>query len=70
MDKNSMKLRDKLSVYYRGGVFQFITVAKYHVDEYRRIRCPCKRCIHSTLDSLESIERHLLTNGICPSYTF
>ncbi|TYK13640.1 (R)-mandelonitrile lyase 1-like [Cucumis melo var. makuwa] len=43
MDKGWMKLRDKFSVEYREGMSQFLEVAKYHIDDYRQTRCPCKR---------------------------
>ena len=69
MDKSWMKLKNKLSVEYIERVFQFLAIAKYHSDEYKRIRCPCKRCMNSNCDSLEGVERHLLTNEICFSYT-
>ena len=45
MDKGWMKLRNKLLVEYREGVFQFLEVAKYHFDEYERITCPYARDI-------------------------
>ena len=32
MDKGWMKLRNKLSIEYREGVFLFLEVAKYHID--------------------------------------
>ena len=69
MDKSLMNIRNKLSIEYREGVFKFLDVAKYHVDEYGWIRCPYKRCMNSNWDSLVGVERHLLTIGICPSYT-
>ncbi|TYK06194.1 uncharacterized protein E5676_scaffold287G00510 [Cucumis melo var. makuwa] len=42
---------------------------KYHVDEDGQIRCPCKRCMNLNWDLLVGVERHLLTIGMCPSYT-
>ncbi|TYK10627.1 uncharacterized protein E5676_scaffold315G001070 [Cucumis melo var. makuwa] len=38
MDKSWMNLRNKLSIEYREGVFKFLNVVKYHIDEYGRIR--------------------------------
>ena len=64
-----MKLRNKLSLEYRHGVTQFLEFAKFHVDAYGRLRCPCKRCLNLNWSSLEGVERHLLTIGISPYYT-
>ncbi|KAA0052853.1 uncharacterized protein E6C27_scaffold33G00030 [Cucumis melo var. makuwa] len=69
MDKSLMNIKNKLSIEYRERVFKFLDVAKYHVDEYGWIRCPYNRCMNSNWDSLEGVERHLLTSGMCPSYT-
>uniref|UniRef100_A0A9I9E8U7 Transposase-associated domain-containing protein n=1 Tax=Cucumis melo TaxID=3656 RepID=A0A9I9E8U7_CUCME len=69
MDKGWMKLRNKFSLEYREGVTQFLEVAKFLVDAYRRIRCPCKRCMNSNWNSLEGVERRLLTIGTSPYYT-
>uniref|UniRef100_A0A9I9EFK1 Transposase-associated domain-containing protein n=1 Tax=Cucumis melo TaxID=3656 RepID=A0A9I9EFK1_CUCME len=66
MEKSWMKLKNKFSVEYREGVTQFLEVAKFHVNDYRRIRCPCKRCTNSNWDLLEGVERHLLTIRISP----
>ncbi|KAA0050852.1 uncharacterized protein E6C27_scaffold404G001210 [Cucumis melo var. makuwa] len=51
------------------GVTQFLEFAKFHVDAYGRLRCPCKRCLNLNWSSLEGVERHLLTIGISPYYT-
>uniref|UniRef100_A0A9I9EIC2 Transposase-associated domain-containing protein n=1 Tax=Cucumis melo TaxID=3656 RepID=A0A9I9EIC2_CUCME len=64
-----MKLRNKFSLEYREGVTQFLEFAKFHVDAYRRIRCPYKRCMNLSWNSLEGVERHQLTIGISPYYT-
>ncbi|KAA0055996.1 CACTA en-spm transposon protein [Cucumis melo var. makuwa] len=69
MDKGWMKLRNKFSLEHRHGVTQFLEFAKFHVDVYGRLRCPCKRCLNLNWSSLEGVERHLLTNGISPYYT-
>ncbi|KAA0032412.1 CACTA en-spm transposon protein [Cucumis melo var. makuwa] len=69
MDKGWMKLRNKLSLEYRHGVTQFLEFAKFYVDAYGRLRCPCKRCLNLNWSSLEGVERHLLTIGISPYYT-
>ncbi|TYK19802.1 putative Transposase family tnp2 [Cucumis melo var. makuwa] len=69
MDKSLMNVRNKLSIEYKEELFKFLDFAKYHVDEYGRIRCPCERCMNSNWDSLEGVERHLLTIEMCPSYT-
>uniref|UniRef100_A0A9I9EH42 Transposase-associated domain-containing protein n=1 Tax=Cucumis melo TaxID=3656 RepID=A0A9I9EH42_CUCME len=69
MDNDWMKLSNKFFLKYRVGVTQFLEVAKFHVDAYRRIRCPCKRCMNSNWNSLKGVELHLLTIGIFPYYT-
>ncbi|KAA0040340.1 hypothetical protein E6C27_scaffold460G00450 [Cucumis melo var. makuwa] len=69
MDKDWMKLRNKFSLEYRHGVTQFLEFAKFYVDAYGRLRCPCKRCLNLNWSSLEGVERHLLTIGISPYYT-
>ncbi|KAL4026636.1 hypothetical protein IC575_015072 [Cucumis melo] len=69
MDKGWMKLRNKLSLEYRHEVTQFLEFAKFYVDAYGRLRCPCKRCLNLNWSSLEGMERHLLTIGISPYYT-
>ena len=38
-----MKLMDRFSVEYREEVFQFLEVAKYQINNYEQINCPCKR---------------------------
>ncbi|KAL0559314.1 hypothetical protein IC582_003922 [Cucumis melo] len=68
MNKDWIKLQNKLSVEYREGVSQFLEVAKLHVNDSGRTRCPCKKCMNSMWESLEGVERHLLTVGISPSY--
>ncbi|KAA0034937.1 CACTA en-spm transposon protein [Cucumis melo var. makuwa] len=30
------------------GVTQFLEFAKFHIDAYGRLRCPCKRCVMSS----------------------
>ncbi|TYK18968.1 uncharacterized protein E5676_scaffold418G00580 [Cucumis melo var. makuwa] len=55
--------------HFRHGVTQFLEFAKFHVDAYGRLRCPCKRCLNLNWSSLEGVERHLLTIGISPYYT-
>ena len=67
MIKDWMKLRNKLSVEYREGVSQFLEVAKFHVYDLGRTRCPYKNYMTSMWESLEGVERHLLTVGISPS---
>ncbi|TYK02468.1 CACTA transposable element [Cucumis melo var. makuwa] len=42
MDKSWMNIRNKLSIEYREGVFKFLDIVKYHVDEYGLIRYPAK----------------------------
>ena len=37
MDKSWMKLKNKFSVKYK-GVFQFLEVAKYRINEYERTK--------------------------------
>ena len=69
MDKGWMKLRNKFSIQYREGGTQFLEVAKFQVNDYRHIKCPCKRCINSNWNSLEGVEQYLLTIKIFPSYT-
>ncbi|KAA0052152.1 CACTA en-spm transposon protein [Cucumis melo var. makuwa] len=56
MDNGWMKLRNKLSLEYRHGVTQFLEFAKFHVDAYERLRCPCKRCLNLNWNSLEGVE--------------
>ena len=50
-----MKFRNKFLVEYKKGVFQFLEVAKYHVNNYVKIRL-CNRCMNSNGDSLEGVE--------------
>ena len=69
MDKSWMKLRNKFSIEFKEGVSQFLEVAKNHIDQYKRIRYPCKRCMNSNWDSLEGAERYLLVIEVSPSYT-
>uniref|UniRef100_A0A9I9ECK2 Transposase-associated domain-containing protein n=1 Tax=Cucumis melo TaxID=3656 RepID=A0A9I9ECK2_CUCME len=69
MDRGWMKLRNKFSLKYRQGVTQFLEFVKFHVDAYRRLRCPCNRCLNLNWSSLEGVEQHLLTIGISPYYT-
>ena len=64
-----MKFKNKFSVDYKEVVSQFLEVTKVYVDDYKQISRPCKRCMNSLLESLEGVERYLLTIGISPSFT-
>uniref|UniRef100_A0A9I9ELF6 Transposase-associated domain-containing protein n=1 Tax=Cucumis melo TaxID=3656 RepID=A0A9I9ELF6_CUCME len=51
MNKGLMKLRNKFFLEYR--LTQFLEFAKFHVNAYGRLRCPCKRCLNLNSSSLE-----------------
>ena len=68
MNKSWIKLRNKFSIEYREGVSQCLKVSKFHIDDYGRTRCLSKRCMNSNWNSLEDVERHLLTIKISHFY--
>ena len=61
-----MKLRNKFLVEYREGASQFLEVAKFHVDDYSRIGCPCKRCMNSNWDSFRGCGATSINNWNIP----
>ena len=68
MDKEWIKLRDKLSIEYVEGVSRFLERAKLYVNGSGKTRCPCKKCMKAMWKPIDGVERHLFINGISPSY--
>ena len=68
MDKSWMNLRDRLSDKYATSVKTFLQVAKNHVDQNGKTRCPCKHCQNAFWKSIYDIETHLYRYGIATTY--
>ena len=68
MDKSWMNLCDRLSDEYATGVKTFLQVAKNHVDQNGKTRCPCKHCQNAFWKSIYDIETHLYKYGIATTY--
>ena len=56
MNKDWIKLINKLSIEYREGVSHILEVTKFDIDDYGRTKYPCKKCINSIWESLEGVE--------------
>ncbi|XP_062085595.1 uncharacterized protein LOC133791693 [Humulus lupulus] len=69
MDKNWIWSNDKLSMEYTNGVSNFITLARGHLNDENKTRCPCTQCVNFYYYELETVERHLWVNGFSKSYT-
>ena len=69
MDKNWIRSNDKLSIEYTNGVSSFITLARGHLNDENKTRCPCTQCVNFYYYELETVERHLWVNGFSKSYT-
>ena len=54
MHKEWIKPKYELLLEYK-GVFQFLEVTKFHVNDFERTRCPCKSCMNSMWESLEGV---------------
>ena len=63
-----MNLCDRLSDEYATGVKTFLQVAKNHVDQNGKTRCPCKHCQNAFWKSIYDIETHLYKYGIATTY--
>ncbi|KAL4021061.1 hypothetical protein IC575_019850 [Cucumis melo] len=68
MNRDWIKLKHRFSSDYIHGVAQFMEVAKCHVNDVGKTRCPCKYCQNSMTQTLDGVERHLFTYGISSVY--
>ena len=68
MDKNWIKLPNRLSRYYIEGVKSFIQVAKEHLRWDNKTRCPRRDCQSTRFNDLLTIESHLIRFGFSKSY--
>ena len=68
MDRNWMSSLDRLSVEYRNGVYEFVEVAKQHIDAEGRVRCPCVKSLNRKRKRLDEVHNHLYMPGISPTY--
>ena len=68
MDRNWMSSLDRLSVEYRNVVYEFIEVAKQHIDAEGRVQCPCANCLNRKRKRLDEVHNHLYMPGISPTY--
>ena len=68
MNRDWIKLKNRFSSDYIHGVAQFMEVAKCHVNDVGKTRCPCKYCQNSMPQTLTGVERHLFTYGISSVY--
>ena len=55
MDKRWIKLKDKLSIQYRGFT-KFLDTVEFHLNNLEKTRCPSKNCMNSMWESLERVE--------------
>ncbi|XP_060673886.1 uncharacterized protein LOC132804022 [Ziziphus jujuba] len=68
MEKKWIWCHDKLSDEYTNGVKSFIELAKHHLDEDNRTRCPCRYCRNVYFQDISVVERHLWVKGFSPDY--
>ncbi|XP_060674878.1 uncharacterized protein LOC132804486 [Ziziphus jujuba] len=68
MEKKWIWCHDKLSDEYTNGVKSFIELAKHHLDEDNRTRCPCRYCRNVYFQDISVVGRHLWVKGFSPDY--
>ncbi|XP_060673894.1 uncharacterized protein LOC132804030 [Ziziphus jujuba] len=68
MEKKWIWCHDKLSGEYTNGVKSFIELAKHHLDEDNRTRCPCRYCRNVYFQDISVVKRHLWVKGFSPDY--
>jgi hypothetical protein len=69
MDKTWMKETHRFGEKYSKGVEQFIRMARGHVDELNRIKCPCRKCENHYYKPIDMVKDDLFLNGIDMNYT-
>ena len=68
MDKRWIWCNDKLSTEYTNGVKSFIELAKHHLDNDNKTRCPCQNCRNVYVQHITVVERHLMVKGFSRDY--
>ena len=68
MDKRWIWCNDKLSTEYTNGVKSFIELAKHHLDNDNKTRCPCPHCRNVYVQHITVVERHLMVKGFSRDY--
>nr|XP_048322914.1 uncharacterized protein LOC125420365 [Ziziphus jujuba var. spinosa] len=68
MEKKWIWCHDKLLDEYTNGVKSFIELAKHHLDEDNRTRCPWRYCRNVYFQDISVVERHLWVKGFSPDY--
>ncbi|KAK1423448.1 hypothetical protein QVD17_18751 [Tagetes erecta] len=71
IDKTWITERDRRSFVFKNGLYNFIEIAKNHLNNEGKTRCPCKRCANSirSLQDLSTIYNHIYDVGFRESYT-
>jgi hypothetical protein len=69
MDKSWMQETHRFGEKYSKGVEQFIRMARGHVDELNRIKCPCCKCENRYYKPIDMVEDDLFINEIDMNYT-
>lgn len=68
MDRNWMRLPNRLCKEYIDGIKSFMDVAKKCVDKNNQVRCPCVKCMNVFFKPLDVVENHLYKPGMSVSY--
>ncbi|KAJ0038333.1 hypothetical protein Pint_22481 [Pistacia integerrima] len=68
MDRNWIRLPNRLCKEYIDGIKSFMDVAKKCVDKNNQVRCPCVKCKNVFFKPLDVVENHLYKPGISVSY--
>ena len=68
MDKNWIKITNRRSQEYLNEVQQFVNFASKHAHPDGTISCPCKKCVHTNSWSIDVVQAHLVSRGICRGY--
>ncbi|KAK1441484.1 hypothetical protein QVD17_07409 [Tagetes erecta] len=71
IDKTWITERDRRSFVFKNGLYNFIEIAKNHLNDEGKTRCPCRRCANSirSLQDLSTIYNHIHDVGFKESYT-
>ena len=68
MDKSWIYHEDRLTKEYVKGIKKFVEMAKNHLNDDNKIRCPCTNCLNLCFEDLQTVERHIFEKGFYQLY--
>ncbi|OMO80240.1 F-box protein [Corchorus olitorius] len=67
-NKQWMDIEDRTSKDYVEGVDAFLNYVFKELDAREQIRCPCKKCRNTKINTKEEVRLHLFIHGFFSSY--